>query len=178
MSTGTRVTRALATAADQELEGGDGESFLSLNAQLMRIYMTKYGARARRLRALCGHCPSQRRDESERAPTQRDRRRGLFGVARSVAIPCACSMPRRSATARPLSCSLRPRWPRRSADRRACGSPRLRPATAPLGSHAAAIPSSSMPSRRRRNRALEQARVARTDSICSSCMMPTRSCRC
>ncbi len=40
------VTRALATAADQELEGGDGESFLSLNAQLMRIYMTKYGARS------------------------------------------------------------------------------------------------------------------------------------
>jgi acetyl-CoA C-acetyltransferase len=39
------VTRALATAADQELEGGDGESFLSLNAQLMRAYMTKYGAR-------------------------------------------------------------------------------------------------------------------------------------
>ncbi len=37
------VTRALATAADQELEG---ESFLSLNAQLMRAYMDKYGVRA------------------------------------------------------------------------------------------------------------------------------------
>jgi acetyl-CoA C-acetyltransferase len=40
------VTRALATAADQELEGADGESFLSLNAQLMRCYMSHYGARA------------------------------------------------------------------------------------------------------------------------------------
>jgi len=40
------VTRALATAADQELEGGGGESFLSLNAQLMRAYMEKYGVRA------------------------------------------------------------------------------------------------------------------------------------
>jgi acetyl-CoA C-acetyltransferase len=40
------VTRALATAADQELEGADGESFLSLNAQLMRSYMSRYGARA------------------------------------------------------------------------------------------------------------------------------------
>ena len=37
------VTRALATAADQELEG---ESFLSLNAHLMRAYMDKYGVRA------------------------------------------------------------------------------------------------------------------------------------
>jgi acetyl-CoA C-acetyltransferase len=42
------VTRALATAADQELEGGGGESFLSLNAQLMRAYMEKYGVRARK----------------------------------------------------------------------------------------------------------------------------------
>jgi acetyl-CoA C-acetyltransferase len=40
------VTRALATAADQELEGAAGESFLSLNAQLMRAYMSRYGARA------------------------------------------------------------------------------------------------------------------------------------
>ena len=40
------VTRALASAADQELEGADGESFLSLNAQLMRSYMSRYGARA------------------------------------------------------------------------------------------------------------------------------------
>jgi len=40
------VTRALATAADQELEGAGGESFLSLNAQLMRAYMSRYGARA------------------------------------------------------------------------------------------------------------------------------------
>jgi acetyl-CoA C-acetyltransferase len=37
------VTRALATAADQELEGAGGESFLSLNAQLMREYMSRYG---------------------------------------------------------------------------------------------------------------------------------------
>jgi acetyl-CoA C-acetyltransferase len=36
------VTRALATAADWELEGVCGESFLSLNATLMRLYMAKY----------------------------------------------------------------------------------------------------------------------------------------
>ncbi|MFO7287519.1 MAG: thiolase domain-containing protein [Gammaproteobacteria bacterium] len=39
------VTRALATAADWELEGARGESFMSLNAQLMRHYMDRYGAR-------------------------------------------------------------------------------------------------------------------------------------
>jgi len=37
------VTRALATAADWELEGVCGESFLSLNATLMRAYMQKHG---------------------------------------------------------------------------------------------------------------------------------------
>jgi acetyl-CoA C-acetyltransferase len=37
------VTRALATAADWELEGSRGESFLSLNAQLMRRYFETYG---------------------------------------------------------------------------------------------------------------------------------------
>jgi acetyl-CoA C-acetyltransferase len=37
------VTRALATAADWELEGICGESFLSLNATLMRTYMQKHG---------------------------------------------------------------------------------------------------------------------------------------
>jgi acetyl-CoA C-acetyltransferase len=37
------VTRALATAADWELEGVSGESFLSLNATLMRAYMQKHG---------------------------------------------------------------------------------------------------------------------------------------
>jgi acetyl-CoA C-acetyltransferase len=36
------VTRALATAADCELEGAGGESFLSLNAQLMREYMQRH----------------------------------------------------------------------------------------------------------------------------------------
>jgi acetyl-CoA C-acetyltransferase len=40
------VTRALATAADWELEGRRGESFPSLNAQLMRAYMAKYGVGA------------------------------------------------------------------------------------------------------------------------------------
>jgi acetyl-CoA C-acetyltransferase len=40
------VTRGLATAADSELEGNGTESFLSLNAKLMRAYMQKYGARA------------------------------------------------------------------------------------------------------------------------------------
>ncbi len=42
------VTRALATAADWELEGVCGESFLSLNATLMRAYMDKYGVGAER----------------------------------------------------------------------------------------------------------------------------------
>jgi acetyl-CoA C-acetyltransferase len=37
------VTRALATAADWEIEGVCGESFLSLNATLMREYMRKHG---------------------------------------------------------------------------------------------------------------------------------------
>jgi acetyl-CoA C-acetyltransferase len=41
------VTRALATAADWELEGARGESFMSLNAQLMRHYMERHGATAR-----------------------------------------------------------------------------------------------------------------------------------
>jgi acetyl-CoA C-acetyltransferase len=42
------VTRALASAADWELEGVCGESFLSLNATLMRAYMDKYGVTAER----------------------------------------------------------------------------------------------------------------------------------
>ncbi len=42
------VTRALATAADWELEGVCGESFLSLNAKLMRAYMDRYGVTAER----------------------------------------------------------------------------------------------------------------------------------
>jgi acetyl-CoA C-acetyltransferase len=40
------VTRALATAADWQLEGARGESFLSLNAELMRRYIATYGVRA------------------------------------------------------------------------------------------------------------------------------------
>jgi acetyl-CoA C-acetyltransferase len=42
------VTRALATAADWELEGACGESFLSLNAALMRAYIDRYGVAAER----------------------------------------------------------------------------------------------------------------------------------
>jgi acetyl-CoA C-acetyltransferase len=42
------VTRALATAADWELEGVCGESFLSLNANLMRMYMEKHEVAAER----------------------------------------------------------------------------------------------------------------------------------
>lgn len=42
------VTRALATAADWELEGTCGESFLSLNAALMRAYMAEFGVPAER----------------------------------------------------------------------------------------------------------------------------------
>lgn len=40
------VTDALATAADWELEGRRGESFLSLNATLMRAYMQRFGRHA------------------------------------------------------------------------------------------------------------------------------------
>src|SRR5690606_23799200 len=39
------ITSALATAADWELEGRHGESFLSLNAKLMRAYMDRFGTR-------------------------------------------------------------------------------------------------------------------------------------
>jgi acetyl-CoA C-acetyltransferase len=42
------VTRALATAADWELEGVCGASFLSLNATLMRAYMDRYDIAAER----------------------------------------------------------------------------------------------------------------------------------
>jgi acetyl-CoA C-acetyltransferase len=42
------VTRALATAADWELEGVCGETFLSLNATLMRTYVQRYGIAAGR----------------------------------------------------------------------------------------------------------------------------------
>src|SRR5690606_9500987 len=42
------VTRALATAADAELEGSQGESFLSLNARLMQAYVDRYGVDAER----------------------------------------------------------------------------------------------------------------------------------
>jgi acetyl-CoA C-acetyltransferase len=42
------VTRALATAADWELEGICGESFLSLNATLMRAYMRNHGVEPER----------------------------------------------------------------------------------------------------------------------------------
>jgi acetyl-CoA C-acetyltransferase len=38
------VTEALATAADRELESSRGESFLSLNAQLMRAYIQRFKA--------------------------------------------------------------------------------------------------------------------------------------
>jgi acetyl-CoA C-acetyltransferase len=40
------VTAALATAADWELEGSRGESFLSLNATLMRAYIEKFAVHA------------------------------------------------------------------------------------------------------------------------------------
>jgi acetyl-CoA C-acetyltransferase len=39
------ITRALATAADWELEGAHDESFISLNARLMAMYMDRYGTR-------------------------------------------------------------------------------------------------------------------------------------
>jgi len=40
------ITLALATAADWELEGVRGESFISLNARLMALYMDHYGVDA------------------------------------------------------------------------------------------------------------------------------------
>jgi acetyl-CoA C-acetyltransferase len=40
------VTRALASATDWELEGSRGESFITLNATLMRNYMQRYGVGA------------------------------------------------------------------------------------------------------------------------------------
>jgi len=40
------VTEALAMAADWELEGSRGESFISLNARLMRMYFETYGKAA------------------------------------------------------------------------------------------------------------------------------------
>ncbi|MCZ6831930.1 MAG: beta-ketoacyl synthase N-terminal-like domain-containing protein [Gammaproteobacteria bacterium] len=40
------ITAALATAADWELEGCKGESFISLNAKLMKLYMEAYGVTA------------------------------------------------------------------------------------------------------------------------------------
>lgn len=40
------ITAALATAADWELEGVHGASFISLNARLMSLYMERYGVRA------------------------------------------------------------------------------------------------------------------------------------
>jgi acetyl-CoA C-acetyltransferase len=41
------ITAALATAADWEKEGIHGESFISLNAKLMKLYMEAYGVSAR-----------------------------------------------------------------------------------------------------------------------------------
>lgn len=38
-----QVTGALATASDWESEGGCGETFISLNARLMALYMAQYG---------------------------------------------------------------------------------------------------------------------------------------
>ena len=41
------TTSALATAADWELEGCFGESFISLNAKIMRLYMDTYGVESK-----------------------------------------------------------------------------------------------------------------------------------
>ena len=41
------TTAALATAADWELEGCYGESFISLNAKIMRLYMDTYGVESK-----------------------------------------------------------------------------------------------------------------------------------
>ncbi len=36
------ITRSIATASDWEIEGGKGESFITLNSQLMKMYLNKY----------------------------------------------------------------------------------------------------------------------------------------
>lgn len=41
------TTAALATASDWELEGRKGESFISLNAKIMKLYMETYGVTAK-----------------------------------------------------------------------------------------------------------------------------------
>ena len=43
------ATRALATAADYELESSRDETFVTLNARLMRLYMDRYGVEADKL---------------------------------------------------------------------------------------------------------------------------------
>ncbi len=73
------VTRALATAADWELEGVAGESFISLNAGLMRAYMDKYGIAAERFAAVRDDRAPQCADEPECAAAQ---------AARPGHVPC------------------------------------------------------------------------------------------
>ncbi len=173
------VTRALATAADQELEGGGGESFLSLNAQLMRAYMGKYGARAEDFApfAVTAHRNAVT-NPNALLRKEIDVRR-LPRVARRVrsrpAVRRLADLRRR----RPRSCSLPPRPPRRSAR-----TPRVRIACVGGrdGAARAVAPRRSAQarrrSRRRRERALAQARVAASRrSTCSSFTTPTRSCR-
>src|ERR1039458_4737523 len=36
------ITRSIATASDWESEGGKGETFITLNSQLMKMYINKY----------------------------------------------------------------------------------------------------------------------------------------
>ena len=106
------VTRALATAADWELEGVCGESFLSLNATLMRAYMDKYGVARRALRAVRHHGAPERPHEPERAAAQGRSTSKPTSSRASSPIRSGCSTSRRCATARARSSSPRRTSPR------------------------------------------------------------------
>ena len=127
-----------------------------------RLHDEVRGARrktSRRLRSPPITTPSRTRT---RCCARRSTSRAIWRRA-SCRIPCACSTPRRSATARPLSCSLRPRRQRRSADRRACASPASAAATAPLALARRRDPLKLDAVEASTNRALELARVVRTE---------------
>ncbi len=128
------VTRALATAADWELEGVCGESFLSLNAKLMRAYMQKYGV-ARR--ATSRRSRSRRISNALTNPNallhKAARPRNVHRVAHRHGPDPVVRRLARFATARRRSSSPHRTWPRRlQPGDRACESPGSALATAPL----------------------------------------------
>ena len=106
------VTRALATAADWELEGVCGESFLSLNATLMRAYMDKYGVAAERFApfAITAH---QNALTNPNALLHKALDLETYSSRASSPIRSGCSTSRRCATARARSSSPHRTSPRR-----------------------------------------------------------------